>query len=267
MHRNKKDIEFTELHIVMSSHENCVSGTVRAAAALCKALGQLRGWSSPSIFGGMQNHDMSVKAQFKSFKVLSKGLACVERVLLIEEARQPLNSDFRIFASSAVGGIKKIPFCRDLGTWHSLPASQQVVALSNTFSPKYVNPIIEVEVNPNENGQVYLHGIGNVMVEEFGMALKCKSQCVPGFVSFFSKDFGVSASDLSCTVFSAIFGVEGVEQAILSLSALADQANNSKAILRYRVDEDFEYVRVVSESGDEETSSFLKVHGKMPLVA
>ena len=61
--------------------------------------------------------------------------------------------------------------------------------------------------------------------------------------------------------------MDGVEQAILSLSALADQANNSKAILRYRVDEDFEYVRVVSESGDEETSSFLKVHGKMPLVA
>ena len=267
MHRNKKGLEFTELHIVMSSHENCVSGTVRAAAALCKALGQLRGCRFPSIFGGMQNHDMSVKARFKSFKALSKGVACVESVLLIEEARQSLNSDFRIFASNTIGGVKKIPFCRDLGTWHSLPASQQIAALSNKFSPKYADPIIEVEVNPDENGQVYLHGIGNVMVEEFGTALKCKSQCVPGFISFSSTDFAVSTSGLRHVIFSAIFGVEGVEQAILALSTFVDQTNNSKVTLRYRVDEDFEYERVVGESGDEETSSFLKVHGKMPLVA
>jgi len=107
MFKRKLSAQTNELHIVISSHENCASGSVRVAAALCKTLRKLKGCRFSAIYGGMCNHDMGIKAQFTSSKALVRSFVYVDRVLLIEEERKPLNCDFSVFVKS-LEGTKKL---------------------------------------------------------------------------------------------------------------------------------------------------------------
>lgn len=256
----------TELHIIITSRENCVSGSVRAAAALCKILGQQKGCSFPTICGGMKNHDMEVKARFKTSKALSRALASVERVLFIEEARQPLNCDFSSFVKNQRCRIE-ISLCQGLDTWHGLPPSQQVARILKGEGFKHANPSVEIQIPLNKNGQVYFEGVGYVMVEELGMALKCKSKCIPGFVSFETKRVSLNEKHSSIIVLSASFPREGIDRAILVFSLFSDQIKKSKAVLRFQFDDEFEYVREISNFEGESSPPFLHDGCKVSMVA